>query len=80
MTRFEYINNNLLTPEGIKKQIRLGIIPTSVFRYFEIYSRYDYYRKKEGHKKYMAIGFTSEDYGVHDNTILNAIKNMEAEI
>ena len=79
MTKFEYINQNILNPKGIKYQVKLGILPTSIIRHFELYCRYDYYRK-QGFKKYMAVGFTSDDYRLHDNTILRVIKNMEAEI
>ncbi|HUX57064.1 MAG TPA: hypothetical protein VMV77_08825 [Bacteroidales bacterium] len=79
MTKFEYINTNILTPAGIREQVKLGILPASIIRHFELYCRYDYYRK-QGYKKYMAVGFISEDYRLHDVTILRIIKNMEKEV
>ena len=79
MTKFEYINTNILNPKGIREQVKLGILPASIIRHFELYCRYDYYRK-QGYKKYMAVGFISEDYRLHDVTILRIIKNMEREV
>jgi len=79
MTKFEYINQNILNPKGIREQVKLGILPASIIRHFELYCRYDYYRK-QGYKKYISIGFVAEDYRLHDNTILNVIRSMEAEL
>lgn len=79
MTRFEYINNNLLTPEGIKDQIRAGIIPPSVLRHFEIYSRYDYYRKA-GNNVSTSVFNVSEDFGINERSVYKVITNMQEEI
>ena len=79
MTKFEYINTNILNPAGIREQIKLGILPTKIIRHFEIYCKYDYYRK-QGYKKYISVGFASEDYRLHDVTILRIIKSMETEL
>lgn len=79
MTRFEYINNNLLTPKGIKDQIKAGIIPTSVLRHFEIYSRYDYYRKA-GNNVSTSVFNVSEDFGINERSVYKVITNMQEEI
>jgi len=79
MTKFKYINDNLLTPHGIKDQLKLGIIPTAIMRHFAVYSRYDYYRK-QGHKKYHAISFINIDLNISESSIIRIIKDMETEL
>ena len=79
MNRFAYINKNILTPDGIKEQIRLGILPSSVIRHFEIYSKFDYY-KKQGHNISTSVFFVSEDFNITDGTVYKIKKSMETEI
>ena len=79
MNRFEYINKNLLKPDGIIEQIRLGILPLSVRRHFEIYSKFDYY-KKQGHNVSKSVFFVSEDFNITDGTVYKIKKTMETTI
>ena len=76
MNRYQYINQNI---ERIKKDVRLGLIPVSVLRHYEIYSRYDYYRKT-GEKICCAVLFTSEDMTVNESWINKIRKSMESEV
>jgi len=79
MNRFEYINKNLLTPDGIIEQIRLGILPLSLRRHFEIYSKFDYY-KKQGHNISKSVFFVAEDFKIAERSIYQIKKTMETEI
>ena len=79
MNRFEFINKNLLSPDGIIEQIRLGILPLSVRRHFEIYSKFDYY-KKQGYNISKAVFYVSEDFRVTEDTVYKIKKSMETEI
>lgn len=79
MTKFEFINNNILTPNGIKDQIKAGIISITVLRHFEIYSRFDYYRKA-GNNVSTSIFNVSEDFGVIEGTVYKIKKSMESEL
>jgi len=79
MNRFEYINKNLLRPEGIIEQIKLGILPLSVRRHFEIYSKFDYY-KKQGHNISKSVFFVSEDFKIAERSVYQIKKTMETEI
>ena len=76
MNRYQYINLNI---ERIKKEVKLGLIPVSILRHFEIYSRYDYYRKT-GEKICCSVLFTSEDLTVSEIWINQIRKSMEIEI
>ena len=79
MNMFEYINKNLLRPEGIIEQIKLGILPLSVRRHFEIYSKFDYY-KKQGYNISKAIFYVSEDFKIAERSVYQIKKTMETEI
>jgi hypothetical protein len=76
MNRYQYINQNI---ERIKKDVRLGLIPVSVLRHYEIYSRYDYYRKT-GEKICCSVLFTSEDMTVNESWINKIRKSMEMPV
>ena len=79
MTRFEYINKNILTPNGIKEHIKLGIVPVSVMRHFEIFSRFDYYQKQE-YNWSDSVFYCSEDFRVSEGWVKKIIKSMKEEI
>jgi len=79
MNRFEYINKNILKPDGIKEQIKLGVLPSSVIRHFEIYSRFDYY-KKQGHNVSKSVFYVSEDFKIGEWSVYRIKKTMENEI
>ena len=79
MTRFEYINKNILTPKGIKDHIKAGIISITVLRSFEIYSRFDHY-KKQGHNVTLSVFYVSEDFNISESWVYKVVTNMESEI
>lgn len=76
MTLFEYINLNI---PSLKIAIRSGLVNTSILREWEIYCRYDYY-KKAGEKNALAIFFTSEDFRVKECWVYRIVKKMKSEI
>jgi hypothetical protein len=76
LTKFQYINENL---NQIKQEVKQGLISISVLRQYEIYSRYDYYRKLS-HPVGLAVMFTSEDLNVKERWIFIIKKQMESEI
>jgi hypothetical protein len=73
MTKFAYINENLLT---VKKEVRMGLIPPTVLAHYAIYSRYDYYRRLGNHRS-LSILITSDNCRVCENLIYKIIKEME---
>ena len=76
MTLYAYINDNF---QRIKTEIRLGIIPCSILRHWQIYSRYDYH-KKTGCTTTTAVVSTMIDLKVSDRYIYAIIKKMETEV
>jgi hypothetical protein len=76
MTRFQYININL---DNIKKEVKMGLISTTVLHHYAIYSRYNYYRKLENYVG-MAVLFTSEDCNISEILVRKVIREMEGEI
>jgi hypothetical protein len=76
MTLFQFINQDI---ERIKLCVRIGLIPCTIFRHIQIYSRYDYY-KRQGNKVSLAVTYTGIDLKVSENTVYQIIKKMETEI
>jgi hypothetical protein len=76
MMLFTYINENI---QRVKIEIKAGIIPCSVLRYWEIYARYDIY-KKMGNSETLARFQTSEYFNVSEMTICRVIKKMESDV
>lgn len=76
MTRFIYISQNI---ERIKYEIKIGLISPTVLRHWEIYSRFDYYRKLDNSVS-MAVIFTGEDLKVKDAWIYYIKKQMETDV
>jgi len=76
MTRFEYVSGNI---ERIKKEIKLGLVSTSVLSHYAIYSRYEYYRRL-GNNVSRAVLFTSDSMCVSERCVFNIIKSMEENI
>jgi hypothetical protein len=76
MNYFQYINTNI---DRIKFDIRIGLITCTILKHWQIYSRFDYYRKL-GHPVGLSIMFTGDDYKVHDSWIYCIVKKMEKEI
>jgi hypothetical protein len=76
MTRFEYINKNI---ESIKDFSKVGIASTAVLKHWQIYSRYDYYRKLNNSKEVSGI-FVQDEFNITRRWFLIIKKSMENEI
>jgi hypothetical protein len=75
MTKFEYINQNI---ETIKKEIKIGLISPTLLRHWEIYCKFDYYRRTNS--VCMSVFYTSEDLNVEERRIYTIKKLMETQI
>jgi len=75
MTFYQYINNNI---DRIRTEIKMGLIPPSILRHWEIYSRYDLHRKM-GASVTASVEFTSEEMRVCVNSVYQIIKRMKIE-
>jgi len=76
MTLYTYINQNI---DNIRREVHLGIVPTSVLRHWEIYSRYDA-MKKMGFTVCDSVQKTGTDARMCESTIYKIIKRMETTI
>jgi hypothetical protein len=77
MTLFNYISENLDT---IKKEIRIGLISSSTLKHWQMYARYDYY-KRIGNKTTDALDFACIDCGITNRSWGWVIKKrMENEL
>lgn len=76
MTLFEYINKNIVR---IKYDIRIGIISCATLKHWQIYSRYDYYRKL-GNPVGNAVEYCCDDFNVAASWVFTIIKKMETEL
>ena len=73
MTLYTYLSENITR---VKRETRLGIMPCSILRHWEIYSRYDVY-KKMNNSKVQSVLNTSCDMKVSERLIFRIIKKME---
>ena len=76
MTLFQYINTNI---DRIRHDIKIGIITCTLMKHWQIYSRYEYYRRA-GHSKTNSVIFVTNDFAVEQRAVYYIIKRMEAEI
>ena len=76
MILFNYVSVHI---DRIKSEIKVGIIPCSLLHYWEIYARYDTY-KKMGDSETMARFQTSEKFRVSEMTICRVIRKMESHV
>jgi hypothetical protein len=76
MTLFTYISHNI---DRIKFDMRIGIVSCALMKHWQIYSRYDYY-KRLGNSQYNAIIYCCNDFQVAQSWVYLIIKKMEAEI
>jgi len=76
MMLYSYINQNI---QRIRKEIAFGLLPCSLLRHWEIFLRYDAYRKM-GHSVNESVFFTSSDMRVTDRTVFSIVKKMQKEI
>ena len=75
MILYKYINENI---DRLKTDIRMGIMSPVILRHWEIYSRYDYYRRTGEGARQAAIS-TSIDMRISERMIFHIIKKMEQE-
>ena len=73
MTLYRYINKNLTR---IRHEAAIGLIPCSVLRHWEIYSRYDAYRKADVSAS-IAVLHTATDMQVTEDCVYKIIRKME---
>lgn len=76
MTRFEYINSNI---EKIKELSKNGLASTSILKHWQIYSRYDYYRKLNNSIEVSGI-FVQDEFNITRRWFFIIKKSMENEI
>jgi hypothetical protein len=76
MTVFEYINANI---DRVKFGIKIGLISSTFLRHWEIYCRFDYY-KKAGNPISEAILNAGDDFKVSETQVYRIKKQMEAII
>lgn len=76
MHLYAYLNANI---ERIRREVALGIIPCSVLRHWEIYSRFDAY-KKMNYSVVDAVLFTSNDMRCCESSVFKIIHKMEQAV
>jgi hypothetical protein len=73
MTVYQYISRNI---DRVRTEVQLGLVPCSVLRHWEIYSRYDTYKKMH-HSVSDAVLFAANDMHVSERAVFKIIKRME---
>lgn len=76
MTFYQYINANI---DRIRSEIRMGLITTSILHHWEIYSRFDYYRRA-GNNVRSAVLYTSADLRISNRGVFRIVKRMESNV
>lgn len=76
MTVYGYINQNI---ERVKREVTFGIVPVSILRHWEIYSRFDAHKKMK-QTITNAVTLTSADMRCCESTIYKIIKKMEQTV
>lgn len=76
MTLYQYINDNM---DRVKKDVNLGLMPCSLLRHWEVYSRYDAY-KKMNHSVVDSVLNASDDMRVSESNVFKIIRKMETKV
>lgn len=76
MTLYAYITNNI---GRVRKETALGLMPCSILRHWEIYSRYDAYKKMKC-SVVDSVLHASDDMHVSERIVFKVIKKMEADV
>lgn len=76
MTMFAYISHNI---DRVKYDIKIGLISCTVLKHWQIYSRYEYYRRLKLPSEDAVMGCCS-DFAVERSWVYKIIKRMESEI
>jgi hypothetical protein len=75
MIVFNYISENI---SAIKKEVKIGLMSYSILNMWEIYGRYDYY-KKAGYGVNDSVIYSSDDFKVSPGWVYKIKKQMETE-
>ena len=75
MTLFEYVNKNI---PRIRKEVKAGIVPWSVIWHWEIYAKYDVYRKS-GETSMISVIRVSDEFRIKNRMVFHIIRKMEGE-
>lgn len=76
MTMFQYINSNI---DHLRYEMKIGIVPCALLKHWQIYCRYDYYRKA-GNMVGCSVEYCCDDFNVSANWVFKIIRKMETEI
>ena len=76
MQLYNYVSANI---DRIRREVTLGIVPCSVLRHWEIYSRFDAY-KKMNHSVVDAVLFTANDMRCCESSVYKIINKMEQSV
>lgn len=76
MTLFTYISHNI---DRIKFDMRIGLVSCALMKHWQIYSRYDYYKRIGNSTRNAVIGCMN-DFQMAEYSVYRIIKNMETEI
>lgn len=76
MTLFAYISTNI---DRVKHDVKIGLITCTVIKHWQIYSRYEYY-KRLGNSTCNAVIYCCNDFDVEQRWVYSIIKRMETEI
>jgi predicted sugar kinase len=76
MRLYAYLNQNI---DRIKREVCMGLMPCSILRHWEIYSRYDAYKKMQNTTVNSVLN-TAQDMRVSERVVFKIIKRMETEI
>jgi len=76
MNLFVYISHNI---DRIKYDVRIGLVPCATLKHWQIYSRYDYYKRLQNTTSY-AVSYTCDDFHVAQSWLYCIIKKMEMEL
>jgi hypothetical protein len=76
MTLFEYINDNI---ERIKFDVKIGIIPCTLIKHYQIYRMYSIYRCQNMSVN-NAVFNVCEAFSVDKSWVFIIIKKMQTEI
>jgi len=75
-TVYGYINQNI---DRVKREVNMGLMPVSILRHWEIYSRYDLHRRM-GSCVSEAVEHTAIDMGCCDSTVFKVVNKFEKQI
>ncbi len=76
MTLYNYLNANM---KRVKYECKIGILPCSILRHWEIFGRYDA-AKKMGMTTTDAVYFVAEKMKVSTSSVFKIINRMEKEV